>query len=213
MQTDAADRAVSVQRYDVTLLYTYEATRTRVQDGLGNQWLYEFDARGMTTRVTDPEGGATQITRHATTGDVDASDRSDVAGARVHTRRTTSTDAIHGARRAGRQSVWTYEWDTNGRLRRSVNPVGTATGLDYDTQGRLIREVVDLNGDGTAESVQEYERDAQGDIRRRGSIPLGRRTNYVYSAKGQITTIQPACLPGTPPVCPEFGWSTTAPGK
>ena len=113
----------------------------------------------------------------------------------------------------GGSPVWTYEWDTNGRLRRSVNPVGTATGLDYDTQGRLIREVVDLNGDGTAESVQQYERDAQGDIHRRGSIRSAGGPTTSTARKARSRRFSRLAFRGRHRCVPRFGWSTTAPEK
>ncbi len=197
---DGSSRATRVEHFTVRTDYAYETARTLVSNVLGDTWIYEKDTRGTTTRLVDPEGNATIIQRDATRADV--TQITDGAGG-VH---LFQHDTGHRVTRyqappvAAGTPVWTFAWDTAGRLVRSVNPVGAASTLTYDSAGRLIAEGSDPNGDGTAEAVVQYERHATTGDLLAVVVPVTaqttRRTEYTYGPHGELATIHPPALAG-----------------
>ncbi|TVR61757.1 MAG: RHS repeat protein, partial [Spirochaetaceae bacterium] len=180
--------------------YTYRAD-TRVQSIAhvdGPSFVFEYDARGRVTAVTETESGSREVYEYDPVGRIVA-----VRNAAGHITRYSYTPGgrlkrvVHpdGAVRA-------FVYDSAGRLIEQIDELGGRTRFRYDARGRII-EIVDQLGyartfeyDRAARLVSE--RDATGnetrfEYDRAGRLsttvcPSGAVTSYVYDAAGRIVT-------------------------
>ncbi|MDQ7087282.1 MAG: hypothetical protein Q9Q13_05225 [Acidobacteriota bacterium] len=212
--TDADDRATSVRQGNLETTYSYGADATVVTGPGGGGWTYAFDADGMSTSMTDPAGGVWAIERDAATGDVvrlvdPEGGEHDFTHDGQHRLLRYTGPLVDGVR-----PEWVFERNAEGRLTRLTSPCGAVSELGYDESGWLVSEATDPDEDGTAEAVITYERDpVTGDITARIDAE-GRRTEYVYSATGQIAEIHPPCLSAGPPaICGVIRVSHDAAGR
>lgn len=216
--TDSSDRATLVRIGSVDTAYTYGAGQTDVSVGGGPAWRYAFDASGMTTSVTDPEGGVTTIARDPVTGDV--SEIVEPTGARHR----FEHDGGHRLLRYvgpvpnddGTDAEWTFARDALGRITSARTPDGARREFVRDAAGWLAEERVDTDADGTTDVSTVWERDpVTGDVVAQID-GAGRRTEYTWTAAGRLAAIRPACvdddLDGTPE-CPEYRLSWDAAGN
>ncbi|NJN63718.1 MAG: RHS repeat protein [Acidobacteria bacterium] len=191
--TNGSHRATSVTIGVRQTTYSYSTGQTTVTEGGGSPFVYSYGATGMTSRLTNPDGGFIDITRHPTTGDVtrivDAENgQHDFEHDTAHRITRYLAPSVSGER-----AEWRYERDSVGRLRRVVLPTGARSELIYDALGRVVGEGVDEDADGTHEYQTAYVRDSvHGDIAQRVDGE-GRITNYTYTALGQVAEVRPPC--------------------
>lgn len=210
--TDAQSRATEVQVGGATTAYVYETAKTRVTVANAYEWVYEFDTRGMTTKTTAPDGGITLFARDATTGDL--TQVTDAAGG-VHdfghdtNHRTT---LYRGPSIDGVRSEWRFERDAAGRLSKITPPAGGVQTFVRNAQGWITGAGADRDADGTAEAITSYERASNGDVLAVAD-PAGYRTEYVYSAPGQVIAIKPKPCLAAGSICPEIQYEHDAAGR
>lgn len=207
--TDAEHRAASVRVGDLETGFSYAADQTVVTEPNGGTWTYSYDARGMTSTITDPVQATWAITRGTASGDVvTITDPLGAVHAFTHdtSHRLTS---YSGPAIAGNSPVWTFAYDGDGRLTRTVHPAGAASELHYDASGWLVEEASDPDADGTAEAVTVYERDAvTGDIIARIDPEL-RRVEYDRDAHGLVEAVRPQ----GETITPEYRYEHDAAGR
>jgi RHS repeat-associated protein len=186
-----------------TNTYSAAGNLLSTTDPLGNTTSRTYDARGNLLTRTDAEGKTTAYTYDAAGNQVS---ETDAAGTRV-----TSTYDRNGNRRTRTTTrttpngvetlTWTYEYDSENRLRNVLLPDGSGAGVTFDPMGHAV-ETRDALGRRTAYRYDEMGRlletaypdgtketngyDAEG---RRTSVTdrAGRTTRYAYDAVGRPT--------------------------
>lgn len=143
----------------------------------GRSETFDYDAAGRLVATTGIDGVRRSMTLDAR-GNVTSIDRTDAAD-RIEfewdeQRRMAGYRTAVGAGR--------YEWNTTGRVTRSVDPTGVSTGYEWDERG-LLRAATDGAG-----AVSTYGYDERGRLNRQ-TTPGGRATAWGYDLAGHVGTV------------------------
>ena len=132
------------------------------------QTKYEYDAKGLQYRVTDPNGNITQF-------------EYDLKG--------QLKKQIVDAKAGGLNLTTLFDYDARGNNVEVTKPNGVVTRYKYDQSGRREQEIQDLNG---AKNTTRYEYDQNNNV-----ISMldanGKTTRYAYDADNRaVAVIDPA---------------------
>src|SRR5207248_9556667 len=102
----------------------------------------------------------------------------------------------------GGTQLWQYTHNSNGKLTKSIDPLGRITSYQHETNNIDLLRVVQRNPSGAstdpdgqrADKIHEYRYDPQDPPHtpHTYSDAAGQTTHYFYSPSGQITDIQNA---------------------
>jgi RHS repeat-associated protein len=193
-----------------TVAYDAEDRAIRASDGLDRAFLFEYNRRGLPSKMTTPGGETISWTYDAfgnivTTVDplgrevIDTRDangriaKTALAGTEVSfewdalDQRKSATDANGGK--------WTWSYDAGGRVSKSVDPLGRETAYSYSERGALSKLTL-------PEGTLDLTTDAEGGLRQKsysdGTViafdldALGRAmkatgVELAYDGEGRIT--------------------------
>lgn len=85
-------------------------------------------------------------------------------------------------------TMTTYEYDSQGRIMRSIGPTGGVTDYAYDVAGNLATLTAPANNDSGVRPVTFYAYDALGRITA-VTDALGHTTSYTYDALDRVTAV------------------------
>lgn len=152
-----------------TISYGYNAEDFLVSytDAEQHTWTYEYD-NGRLARVIDPLGQMPLSVTYDAQGRVSrvVDDEGDFTYTYVNATQTTKKDNVTNA-------VWTFVFDSQGRITEERNPLNQSTRYLYDSRYNLIRLT-----DG-AGRVTNMTYDDRGNLLSR-TDPLNFTTNYTY---------------------------------
>ncbi|MBU1751380.1 MAG: N-acetylmuramoyl-L-alanine amidase, partial [Chloroflexi bacterium] len=196
-RTDPLDQW-SLYDSDVTT-WTYDDKNnvTSMTDALGNIWTYKYDDKGNPTEVKEPNGARTTAeynVKGQMTKLVDAEGRVtefdyDEHGNRIETRdaeggwtRSTYDDAGHELARTEclnppactRTRTTTNEYDGNGNVTKTIDPMNEKTTFEYDGNN-MLKKKVDRRG-----GIWEYDYDDNLNLKWQKD-PLNRIWEYTYN--------------------------------
>lgn len=173
---DGQGRVASLSEFDETFTYTYANGRTTKRDSQGNNWVYDYNATGNITRVTNPNGRSQAITYNA---QLQIESVSDELGRVVrHTFDSRGNVAsIIGPN--GDVATLTYD-SVHNRIETATTPAAAVTRYSYDGNGNLA-SVTDAEGNVGRMSYT-------GDGQLAGfTDPLGNAIRYEYDANGFVS--------------------------
>lgn len=214
--TDASyDADKAARAFPQSNTFTYDAAdrMLTMEDGVGNQVTYTYDALGNRTSMTEAADTAPRTTEY----------RYDRANRLVETITPEGGITRLSYDEAGNQSVesvlqqikegvaiWssrTFEYDGNGRVAAEVDPYGIRSEHEYDALGnkvltraaagtvdeRITRAEFDLNNRVSAEIDGEgnrtaYEYDALGN-RTKATDALGRSARYYFDGSNNLVAV------------------------
>jgi RHS repeat-associated protein len=187
-----------------TNVYDMAGNLLTTTDPLGSSTVYTYDGRGRQLTQTDSEGAVTEygydnsgnVIREVDALGTITTSTYDANGSRLT--RTTQRTTPRGVE----SLVWLYEYDGQGRLKKTTEPDSTSAQSVYDPLGNLVRSIDKLSHstiykfddmgrltetnypDGTKESSTYDTEGRRLTSRDRG----GRTTTYAYDAAGLLTT-------------------------
>jgi len=147
-----------------------------IQDPLGNQVLFQYDANYNLTRLIDPVGKMT-TTSYDSSGNP----------TRVVNPLGQTIDLTHAALsrvaslRDARSRETAFSYDGSGNMTAITHPDASAEGFGYDSLGD-VTTVTNRRG-----QTITFTRDAHGRITRK-AWSSGRATDYVYDSRGNLTS-------------------------
>lgn len=189
--TDASGRVV-------TLTYGGNNKVSTITDPAMRVWTYAYDANGNLTSATDPLGKITSYTYGANSRLTGVSDPngnltyftyttfpgfgegvgSVTSSGSTYTfnyNPTTKTAVVSDA--LGRQTIYTYDSYTNGRVIKVKDPFGNSTNYTWNPNN-FLTSVIDKNGD-----KKNYTNDAKGNVLTKTEAVatlVQRTTSYTY---------------------------------
>ncbi len=175
--------------------YDYEGWRTvTFTDELTRQTVYEKDAFGRTTCVTQTLAGQPLSTtyKYDTLGNL--TDVWDAAGNNTHLEYDSlgRKIALNDPDSSNRPGHWTYTYDDAGNLATQTDAFARVIGFDYDALNRLIaKDYGDDQTYGAGEVVYHYDDTANSNAglgRRTGMTNLSGGTAWTYDLAGQVIT-------------------------
>lgn len=184
--------------YDHHITYSKEEYKTLVEDSLGNTTIYQGNALGLVTSITDAHGGVTnyefdertlkktkEVTPlgHEVTWEYDA--RGNLVetvgpdGGALKLEYDANNLPIKVIDQAGGAWAWTRE--PNGTLREMVDPLGRVTRFTF--RGRWLVGMIDAAGGTT-----RLDYDAAGNL---ASIttPNGAATYFAHDRRGRLVAV------------------------
>jgi len=163
------DQTAATDADGVTITRTYDAARRlmAIDDAYGNTHVYTRDAAGNLTAEADSAVGSTQLTRLRT-------DEYDAANQRV---RSVDADGI----------VTRYNYDANGRLSDTRDPLGIHTRSLFDPEGLLLHTVAGELHDGAGHDDRHGE--GQGNPGHGQGGSGATYTRYGYDDAGRLVRV------------------------
>lgn len=205
------DRNGNVNQYSYDLRGNLQSAVVGVGQAIQSSSSFVVNARGLTTRVTDPRGNVTDYAYDARGFLLSVTEPPDVAG--------------------GPRAVTRYEYDPAGRMTAMIDPAGLRKAFSYDARNRVTRTVypdgssetstfgggasagllvrstdrngniTDLSYDGATRLVQSREGVGtpalvvnskaylSGTIHALTETRRGERVDYGYDAKGRVVAV------------------------
>ena len=151
-----------------TTTFTYDANGNKVSqtDADGNTTTFAYDSLGHVVKMTDANGAPTSFGYGESAG-------CPSCGGGGGSTLSSLTDANGHAT--------TFQYDTNGRLTKEIDPLGRATLYSYDAEGHLASKT-DPDG-----QTLSYSYDALGRLVKK-SDPDGTSATFSYDAQGNLLT-------------------------
>lgn len=160
IQVDQADGTTVKHSYSALHLQPTEDT-----DELGIKTRYEYDSKGNLLKKIEAAGTADERIFEYETNSLGQVTKFTLKG-RTETNGTVTADA-----------VWQIEYDSQGEIKKTIDPEGAVRQYSYDRVGNLVSYTDPLN------RTTRYEVDAAGNLTKMIDA-LGRTELYVYDKVG-----------------------------
>jgi RHS repeat-associated protein len=166
--------------------YTAAGQLASLQDGTGSTWRWDYDDNGFPKTVIDPFGKTLQPTINANGELTSQIDRN---GRRIDYAYDALHRVIHETWNTTPPRVTTYEYSSDGTLRRASDP-NSSIQFTYTSTGQV--ETVDTSGTpGVPALLLTYAYDKTGNITG-VTDSLGASTTYSYDVLNRPTKIEQA---------------------
>jgi len=170
-----------------TYAYDVSGNLISVTDPLSNITTYSYGTNSRLTGITDPSGNTTTFSYNTFSGFGEGVG-SVISGGSTYTMSynpTTKTATVTDA--LGRQTKYTYDSYTNGRVIQVEDPLGNSASYTWNGNN-FLTTVIDKNGNQT-----DYTYDARGNVLSRteavGTL-IQRTTTYTYEPTyNNVTTV------------------------
>ena len=163
-------------------------------DPLGRVTAFEYNGRGLVTRITFALGTADEAFIER---EYDAADNLiaeiDELGRRTeftydNLGRLTSVEGPDPDGNGG--PVWTFSHDAAGRLIEEIDPLGRVTQYTYSAGGKVTAITgPDHNNLVLSDGVYEYQYDSEGNRTRRAHIASGEATDYHWDHRNRLVKV------------------------